>query len=282
MVRFKHPQGPYRPTDGTPQGHIGRFQPLSNQDEAVGQFGHQQVPSGIQVPLPNIAPRPSSQEDHAAMQAMNVMMNQGLPGGPYGFSGFPADGQIYTSSDLPPRMRQPFLRQGSSFDGGLVTPKSERSAGHFAESPSYPLFHPHQSTSGSDSGIDMNFPGLHSDWSQPSPPSTIAHNTYLNGPLDGVSHTVSNTPAQYYSNPAIQAMFTARLDQAPQSTFQAKTQGKFGDEFTEFSPPQASERYPHPDEALLDFGPGEPISKTNIHLSGLKGNGKHQAILYSN
>ena len=280
MVRFKHPQVPYRPTDGTPQGRMGHFQPLLTHDEAAGQFGRPQDPSVIQVPLPNIAPRPSNQEDHASMQAMGVMMNQGLPGGPYGLSGFSADGQTYTSSDLPPRMREPFLRQRSSFDGGLVTPKSGGSAGQFADS--YPLFQPHQSTGGSDSGIDMNFPGLQSNQSQSSPSSMIVHNTYLNRLSNEISPSTDSMPAQYYSNPAIQALFTAQLDQAHQSTWHPSNLDKGGDEYTAFLPAQANQRYQHPNEALLNLSPGEPFTKSNIYLSGLGGNGKHHAILYSN
>ena len=261
---------------------MGHFQPLSSQDEASSQFGRQQVPSGIQIPLPNIAPRPSNQEDQAAMQAMGVTMNQRLPAGSYGYSGFSADGQTYTSSDLPPRMRQHFDRQGNSYDGGLITPKSERSIGAVAESPSYPLFQHYQSTGGSDSGIDMTFPGLPSDWSQSSPSGTVVHSTYLNGPANGVSSTIGNTPAQYYSDPAMQALFAAQLDQAHQSNWQPSTQDKCSEVHSAFLPPEANQRYQQPDEALLNLGPGEPSIKGNIPLSGLKGNGKHRAILYSN
>ena len=252
-----------------------RFQSLSTHDETTSQFDRQQINSGSQIPLPVIAPRPSTQEDQAAMQTMNAMISQGLPGGPYGFSGFPSDGQPYSSNDLRPRMRQQIVYQGSSFDSGLITPQTETPVGNVAQSPSYPLFQPHQSAGESDSVINM----FQSDWSQSLPSSTTVPIGFPNGPTHGVSPTVAASPAQYWNDPTVQALLAAQADQAPQSTWPAAAQNRPYDESTAFLPSQASHGYQRRDEALHSFGPANTTTRGNLHPYGLKGNGKHQAVL---
>ncbi len=207
-----------------------------------------------------IAPRPSNQEYQAAMQAM---------GGPYGFSGSTVDGQPYSSNDLQ------IVRQGSSFDGRLITPQTEIPVGNLAQSPSYPLFQPHQSTGESDSEINVNF-GFQSDW---SPSSGIVPIGFPNGPAHGVSPTVAASPTQYWNDPTMQALFADQVDQAPQSTWPATAQNRHHDESTAFLPSQANHRYQRPDEALHSFGPADTTIGGNLHPYGLKGNGKHQAIV---
>ena len=263
------------PNGNTP-GHPGYFQPSSSQGENGGQFARQHVSSGNQIPLTIIAPRPSNPDERGAVQAMNVMMGQGSTGTAYGIPGFAPDGQPYTSRDLPPRMRQHHVRQGISFDGGLMTPKTEMFTGNFAESPSHPLFQHRQSTAENDNGIDVTYAGFQPDWSQSSPSSATVPTGYLDLPTNVISPTVNDTPAQFWTDPTIQALFAAQVDHLPQKTWQAAAQDKRHHEYATFLPQQASQGYQRLDETLLPFTPAEATLKTD--MSGMRGNGKHRAV----
>ncbi len=208
---------------------------------------------------------------------MNTVMDQGLPGGLYGLSNFTPDGQPYSSSDLPPRMRQQLVPQGIPLDGRLVTPKTDISTRNLADSPLHPLFHHHPSTGESDSGIDVSFVGFQSDWSQSSPSSSIAPNGYINGPTSGISPTVGDVTAQYWTDPAVQALFAAQVDQTPHHTWQPTAQNKPHDEYTAFLPSQPRQGYQQPDNATRNFGPTRAAITAHTQYAGLKGNGKHQA-----
>ncbi len=255
--------------------HTGQFRTVPSQDENAGHFGRQPATSGSHVPLPFIAPRPPSQEEQAATQGMGGMY-QTLPSGQYGF-GFTPDGQSYSSSDLPPRIPQHLLRQGTSFERGFVTPKTEGSAGNLSYSPSHPHFQHHQSTGESDSGIDMNYTGFQPDWSQASPASTIVPSSFMDGQTNGVSPIVGDMTTQYRTDPTIQALLDAQADQGHPTNWHSTTPNKPQDDYLA-SLPQAGQRYQQPNDALLNCGPTRATIKTDSQYSGLKGNGKHQAF----
>ena len=184
-------------------------------------------------------------------------MNPGFPSGAYGFSGFTADDQPYSTGELP-QMRQPFAPQGS-----------------FAEPPSYPLFQKHYSAGESDSGIDRSSVGFQPDWPQSSPSAPIP-SSYLNAPTNGVSPVVGDMPTQYWIDPATQALFAA---QARPNTWQTTGETKLHND-PAFVHPQASQTYQPLDEAHFTSNHTKPTIVTNVPLSGLKGNGKHQAFLH--
>ena len=156
-----------------------------------------------------------------------------------------------------------------------MTPKTDMPTGNFAESPSHPYFQQHQSTGESDSGIDMNFQGFQSDWSQSSPSSSTVPAGYMSLPASMISPMVNDAPPQFWTDPKIQAFFAAQVDHATQNTWPAAPI-RHHHEHTNFLPPPDSEGYQEPDRTLLNFGPTDATIKTD--LSGLRGNGKHRAV----
>lgn len=155
-VIFKDPLGAYRPSGSAAHESGSHFQPIATHNSLDPQHRQLQPRNVGQMPLPVIAPQPI-QHEHQPWPGMSPFAlappYQDEP------QSRPFDVSRYTQRDLPPRMLQQIAQPNSSLDTSPVTPQTDRFAFPHTGMPSQP-HHPDR-----DSGIDVSYPGLQSEWS---------------------------------------------------------------------------------------------------------------------
>lgn len=159
-----------------------------------------------QIPLPVIAPRPLPLGDQMGSNPMAGMAGRGVSGDPYLPCGFAYESQPYPHNDLSPHVQRSFPPREASRDINQDPYGHERNILGFVGSASHPPY-PNQGTSGSDSGIDMNQPGLSSDWSQSSASSNAPSAAYAGHGRYGASPTFSSISAASKADPASQIIY---------------------------------------------------------------------------
>lgn len=137
---------------------------------------------------------------------MARMAGRGVSGDPYIPYGFAYESQPYPHNDLPPHVQRSFPPREASLGMNQDPYGHERNILGFMGSASHPPF-PNQGTSESDSGIDMNQPGLSSDWSQGSASSNAPSVAYAGHGRYGASPTFSTVSGASPADPASQIIY---------------------------------------------------------------------------
>ncbi|KAL8906694.1 MAG: hypothetical protein Q9207_001880 [Kuettlingeria erythrocarpa] len=158
-VIFKDPLGAYRPSGGAAHDSGSQFQPIATHNGLDAQHRQLQPRNVSQVSLPAIAPQPVLHEHQAwagmaSFPLMPPYQDEQQPR--------PFDGSVYTQGDLAPQMLQRVPQRNCSLDTSPVTPQTDRFGIDQIRMSSQP-HHPHHPDR--DSGIDVSYPGLSSEWS---------------------------------------------------------------------------------------------------------------------
>ncbi|KAI4251273.1 MAG: hypothetical protein LQ352_004951 [Teloschistes flavicans] len=160
-VIFKDPLGAYRAPGGTARDTGIHFQPITSYNGAEVQQRLLQPRSRGQMPPPVIASQPTQNASGLwtgiAQPARMPMYRDGSPMRPAIF-----EGPLYTRGDLPPRMLQQMARPECSLDASPVTPERDVLG---SRAPGVSSQHHGVYPADPDSGIDVSYPGLPSDWS---------------------------------------------------------------------------------------------------------------------
>lgn len=111
------------------------------------------------MPLPVIAPHPIQQEQPVWTGTKPFTLVPPFQDVP---QTRPFEGSIYTQGDLPPRVLQQIPQRNCSLDTSPITPETDTFGVRQTGIPSqhHPPRHPDR-----DSGIDVSYPGLPSEWS---------------------------------------------------------------------------------------------------------------------
>lgn len=169
-VIFKDPLGAYRPSANSSQASGHYFQPIATH-HGVDSHPRQLQPAS-QLPLPSIAPHPIQPEHQGWASWKSFSVAQPYHDESYNRS---FDNPIYAQGDLPPRMLQQIARGNYSLDTSPITPETATFGVHHTglSSQHHPVHHPER-----DSGIDVNYPGLPSEWSLSSTSSTTMPSSF--------------------------------------------------------------------------------------------------------
>lgn len=138
--------------------------------------------------------------------SMAGMAGRGVPGDPYNPYGFANESQQYPHNDLPPHVQQHCPPRGASLDMNQDPYSYERNIRGYMGPASHPPF-PTQGTSESDSGIEMNQPGLSSDWSQSSVSSNAPSMAYAGQGRYGANPTFDAVSGANPADSASQIMY---------------------------------------------------------------------------
>ena len=218
---FKDPLGAYRtytgplPPDGIP------FQQVHGYNGAVGQGGAISSHTANQAALPAIAPRPSFTND--SVGSLQTGPSQALPGDGYAPFGYEYDTQPQ-HAHVPSHSHRGSMSQNRT----MSIPSTGYPPTNQGDTRSHAQLL-RNSTTGSDSGIDLTYPGQQSRWSHSSggsndqPGSLVDQSRHGSGPqavdLDLDVRNGHRSSGQY-QDPRVAHMqqwaaLSARLPQAP-------------------------------------------------------------------
>lgn len=221
--------------------------------------------SASQVPLPVIAPRPSAPEDYIGSGSMVGMAGPGIPAwDPYTPYGYSYENPRY---ELPPHLQHSFQPPAASPNMGQETYSPESIVPNSMGSYTRRNFANH-APGESDSGIDMNHPGLSSQSSTPSNPSVYAsHGRY------GKSPTVNSKsgPNVVDSSPRVMYPHPPRVTNPDH--WRKPAQGGYQD-------PWSSTISPQPIDAVAQQNEGTAnLINAGVRGSVVEGSGTYQARL---
>ncbi|KAL8719291.1 MAG: hypothetical protein Q9225_003693 [Loekoesia sp. 1 TL-2023] len=180
-VIFKDPLGAYRPSANSAHDSGSHYQPIATHNAVEPHHRQLQPRSAGQMAPPIIAPH-STQHEHQGWTGLNgpalkpFSMVQ-----PYHDESYsrPFDGPMYTQGDLTPRVPQQIAQRNPSLDTSPVSPEidifSTRQTG--LQSQQHPVHRPDR-----DSGIDVSYPGLTSEWPHGSISSTMMPGSFPQTP----------------------------------------------------------------------------------------------------
>ncbi|KAL8829206.1 MAG: hypothetical protein Q9170_006275 [Blastenia crenularia] len=173
-VIFKDPLGAYRPSANSTQDSGSHFQPIAINHGTEGHHRQLQPRSTGQMPPPIIAPHPTQAEypTWAGMKSFPLM--QPYHDRPFNHS---FNGSMYSQGDLPPRVLQQITQRKFSLDASPVTPGTDTFGIHHAGLSAQ--YHPLDR----DSGIDVSYPELPSEWSHSSTLSSMMPGSCPETPL---------------------------------------------------------------------------------------------------
>ena len=127
--------------------------------------------SAGQLPLPVIAPHPIQHELQEWPGLKPFSAEQSCYAEPYNR---PFNSSIYTQGDLPPQVLQQIAPRDCSLDTSPVIPETDTfGVRHTGLQPQHGVHHPDR-----DSGIDVSYPELPSEWSHSSNSSTLVPGSF--------------------------------------------------------------------------------------------------------
>ncbi|KAL8639340.1 MAG: hypothetical protein Q9228_003619 [Teloschistes exilis] len=238
-VIFKDPLGAYRGPGGTARDSGIQFQPITSYQEVEAQQRLLQPRSRGQMPPPVIASQPMQNASELwtgmAQPVRTPMYHDASPMRPAIL-----EGPMYTRGDLPPRMLQQLAQPNCSLAASPIAPQRDMmgnramglSSQHHRAHPSDP-----------DSGIDVTYPLLPSDWSHGSASSTT-------GPLNlhyaAESHETplaNEGQAPDFSQPYAKMPYPADSRPPPTVWQYAETNSGASQDWSSHLPPNFPDRY---------------------------------------
>ena len=237
-VIFKDPLGAYRPSASTASGGGSHFQPLATHNGAIAQYGPLQPGNASQAPLPVIAPRPTHLEDQAWT---NIKVADNAHRDAQFVDGQSLTGQPYAQSDLPPRMWQHMAQRNGSLEMGPIATGKDASGKQFAASAS--LSRP-PNLPDRDSGIDLHYPGLSSDWPHNTTPPTPVAAAYRRHSSHNYDQHASEMQSQVYPPLQPHLSYVGQSPSIPQDSWQSFDPTVKNDQhWPTYVPPAAPDRY---------------------------------------
>ncbi|KAI4204822.1 MAG: hypothetical protein LQ350_000888 [Teloschistes chrysophthalmus] len=235
----QYPLGAYRGPGGTARDSGIQFQPITSYHEVEAQQRLLQPRSSGQMPPPVIASQPMQNASELwtgmTQPVRTPMYHDASPMRPATF-----EGPMYTRGDLPPRMLQHMAQPGCSLDANPVAPERDslgnRAIGvlsqHHGAHPSDP-----------NSGIDITYPGLPSEWSHGSVSTAT-------GPLNldyvAESHETplpNEGQVPDFSQPYTEMPYPADSCPPPTAWQHAETNPGAGQDWSSHLPPNVPDRY---------------------------------------
>ncbi|KAL8689977.1 MAG: hypothetical protein Q9218_004474 [Villophora microphyllina] len=238
-VIFKDPLGAYRAPGGPARDTGIQFQPVTTFNGMEPQQRPLQPRSGGQMPLPVIAPQPIQSASGIWTGMTQPVLMPIYHDGP---SMSPFDGPLYTQGDLPPRMLQQMAQRNCSLDASPITPETDSFGNHAAAVSSQ---HHRTHHADRDSGIDVTYPGLPSDWSHSSTSSATGplNHRHVSGSHEQPLAGECQVPDYSRSHPKMP--YPPRTDSVPQQMpwQNADPKSEPDQHWSSYLPPAARNRY---------------------------------------
>ncbi|KAL8936767.1 MAG: hypothetical protein Q9211_004027 [Gyalolechia sp. 1 TL-2023] len=236
-VIFKDPLGAYRPSANSSQASGNHLQPIATHTGVEDQHRQLQPRNSSQLPLTSIAPHPT-QPDHQGWAGWNtISLSQPYPDEPYNRS---FNGSVYSQGDLPHQMLQQITQSNCPLDPSPVNFETAtfgvRHAG--LSSQHHPVHRP-----GRDSGVDVSYPGLPSEWSHRSTSSTTMLGSF---PRPSMTHEPPSSPVQgrIQTQPNPQTSHPPRTSLLQSESWQnSKSEVGSDQNWSSYLPPAVRSRY---------------------------------------